>query len=169
MENRKNNCCMIDIYRCLFTIGVCLMHFESAYFNSERRVFEGCYLAVEFFFVLSGYLLCKAVKSGKYENANTYTGARIRELIPYNILMIACFFSWNVWQIVITENGFIRILLDIVNKGLYAFYELIFLQMFLPSEMLNGPIWYVSVLITAGYAYYYYLDKRERCGGYFSL
>lgn len=39
--------------------------------------------------------------------------------------------------------------------------ELFFLQMFLPSEMYNFPIWYISVLLVVGYWLYWYIDKHK--------
>lgn len=48
---------------------------------------------------------------------------------------------------------------NILNEAGSLFYEAVFLQMFLPSRMLNFPVWYVSVLIVIGSIYYYYLEK----------
>lgn len=48
-EEKNNSNYRIDIYRFLFTLGICLMHFETTFFNSGHRIFEGYYLGVEFF------------------------------------------------------------------------------------------------------------------------
>lgn len=161
----ENSSCMIDIYRLLFTIGICLMHFETAYFYSENRIFEGCYLGVEFFFVLSGYLLAKTFESKKYKNAEIYTLTRIKELMPYHICIIICFYIWYIWQMVLSTNGGEGIFLEVIRKGISFFYEVIFLHMFLPSGMVNGPTWYLSVLLVIGYAYYFYLGKEKKSFG----
>lgn len=169
MEKKDyNNCYMIDIYRFIFTLAVCLMHFESAFFHSENRIFEGSYLAVEFFFILSGYLLAKEFESKKYENAEVYTLKRLKELIPYNLFMLFCFYIWYVWQMILDGEKSYGMCLEVIKKGMYLFYEAIFLQMFFPSEMLNHPIWYISVLIIVGYAYYCYLNKYKKLGGIFN-
>ena len=66
MKTQKDYCNIIDLCKFLLTITVVLMHFESSFFNSPAKVFECGYLAVDFFFVLSGFLLYRSFKSGKY-------------------------------------------------------------------------------------------------------
>lgn len=95
-----SNYLIVDIYRLCFTILVCFMHFESTYFSAEHRFFEGGYLAVDFFFVLSGYLLFKTFESKKYESAENYLFARVKSFLPYNLFMLSCFFAWDVLHLI---------------------------------------------------------------------
>ena len=80
-NGEKNYSYAIDIYKFLFTVGVCLMHYEGIYFLSENRMFEGFYLAVDFFFVLSGFFLYRSIKSSKYESAWQYTKKKAKEFM----------------------------------------------------------------------------------------
>lgn len=65
MANSNSGFCgSIEVYRYLFTTIVCLMHFW-AFFWGKGSICGGGYIAVDFFFVLSGFFLCNsALKSG---------------------------------------------------------------------------------------------------------
>lgn len=159
MAGEKHYCWSIDFCRLLFTMGVCLMHFESAYFDSEHRIFEGCYLAVEFFFILSGYLLQRSIESGKYNQAWDYVKARVMEFFPYSCFMLLCYWIWYVRQDVLSGLTYIETAWNGIGMFFHAVYEILFFQMFLPSGMWNGPIWYISVLIVIGGIYFWALGK----------
>ena len=85
----------IDVYRFVFTIIIMLMHFESTFFFSEKRFFEGGYLGVEFFFILSGFLLYRAYKSDKYSSAFTYVKSRALQFFPIHIASILLIWGFN--------------------------------------------------------------------------
>ncbi len=56
----------LDFYRFLFSCVICIMHF-TAYmdFGDAHAPFCGGYLAVEFFFIVSGYMLMRHVEREK--------------------------------------------------------------------------------------------------------
>lgn len=162
--NNKTYSWQIDIYRILLIVGVCLMHFEGQYFDSDHRIFEGMYLAVDFFFILSGYLLYRTYQSKKYENAWSFTKPKIIRFFPYSFIMLICFWTAKIAQDILAGIGTHDLLLNIVHTVLGGTYELLFLHMFLPAYAFNGPTWYISVLLVVGYVYYYLLCKM-RGGG----
>ena len=168
MQQMRNY--MIDIYRVLFTIMICLMHFETELFPSEKSIFEGGYLGVEYFFVLSGYLLCKAYESKKYENALDYTIAKVKRLMPYNTIMVFWGLVYGSY-ICLTELGMgMRELIKWgIQSTLYAVDEIFFLQMFFPSGWINFPTWYISVLIVVGFGYYLFLEKSSNDYGIYKM
>lgn len=164
----NRHCHMIDVCKLLLTIEVALMHFETAFFNKPKRIFEGGYLAVDFFFVLSGFLLYRSYESGKYRNALAFTASRLKVFTPYAAIIFVSDFilrcCQQMEQLKTSVNGTFDF---IAQRILYSFNELLFLQMFLPSQRINFPMWYMSVLIIVGLGYYMYLETRAcvRSGG----
>lgn len=94
-KEQKNYSYMVDIYKFLLTIGVCLMHYEGLYFGADNMVFEGFYLAVDFFFVLSGFLLYRSLQSKKYAGARDFTLKKVKEFMGYNVIMVFAFILYN--------------------------------------------------------------------------
>ena len=82
----------IDLYKFVMTMICAFMHFEGWFFETERRVFEGGYLAVDFFFVLDGYLLYYSFKSQKYLNPIDFTWKRFKRFFPYasSVVFVFC-------------------------------------------------------------------------------
>lgn len=63
---KKNN---IELWRIIFTLGVAIMHF--GYYN-------GFYLAVDFFFILTGFLLNKSISAEREKTVGAYLWKRIK-------------------------------------------------------------------------------------------
>lgn len=151
----------IDIYKFLLTVGVCLMHYEGIYFSSDNRRFDGFYLAVDFFFVLSGFFLYKSVTTPKYDSAYQYTKKRAIEFMGYNVIMLMLFILKDIYACVMAGGSITEIIVLTFKLCMNGVYELLFLQMFLPSTMYNFPIWYISILLVVGYCMYLWLKSRK--------
>ena len=48
----------IDLFRFIFSVMIIIFHFGNTY---NYRIFQNGYIAVEFFFVVSGYLMARHV------------------------------------------------------------------------------------------------------------
>ncbi|MBO4729345.1 MAG: hypothetical protein J5631_13045, partial [Spirochaetaceae bacterium] len=61
----------LDIYRFIFTIFVVILHFETLYPSLPKiqHLSKSLYRSVDFFFMLSGFLLYKSFKNQHYSNA----------------------------------------------------------------------------------------------------
>lgn len=131
---KKNN---IEIWRFLFTICVALLHF--GYFN-------GFYIAVDFFFVLSAFLLCKSILGGVEEhhhNVLFYVKKRIARLYPHYLYSLLIMLIWQIHSHYISG-----IYLNKKSFLVDTFLEMIFLQLLYPfSNLLNGVTWYISALV----------------------
>lgn len=137
-DNDKNYCHMIDIYRFFFIACIALMHFETRYFPLDKCLFKGAYLGVEFFFVLSGYLFYKSFNSSKKVSVAEYVLAKMKQFMPYNIIMLVLFLVHNIR--ISSESNPLELILR-------AIPEAFFLQLFFDTSAYNVPTWYISVLI----------------------
>lgn len=123
----------------------------------------GGYLGVEFFCVLSGYLLCEGIKKQKYSNVFSYLDKRIKQLLPYNLIMIFCWLVWNIYVYVIDMEPLGSELISFIEqKVLYAVVDAFFLQMFFPSQILNHAVWYISVLLIVSFFLYLLLSTCQK-------
>lgn len=128
---KKNN--NIELWRFIFTIGVALLHF--GYIN-------GFYIAVDFFFILSGFLICKSVFNGQQEEAGFYIKSRITRLYPHYLFSFIVMLIWNINSRLASEG--------VIAKTFFvdSLLEANFLQILYPfSSAVNGITWYISALI----------------------
>lgn len=153
----------IEAYRFIFCLTVCLFHFSP---YSGRAVadypFKGGYLAVEFFFIVSGYLLIKhfADKSKPEDRVQPalaawqYIKSKYLRLFPHHTLSflmlgIAGILFWNTpWQKV-----FINGIWEFFMLGEFGFAVI---------GMVNTAAWYVSALLMSSLVLYYLLLKDEQ-------
>lgn len=140
----------IEFLRFLFMVIICLWHF--------RGVVPACghgYLAVEFYFILSGYLLYKSYKGGRYTDALDYTLKKIKRFyVPVLLALVpALIVRWRSW---ITSN-----IISDCNRLLTEVLMLRRSPMFEDSGA-NGPVWYVTILLLAGFVLFHLLKKEAR-------
>lgn len=120
----------IDFFRFIFMLQICLWHMNRC-FN-----LMGCgYVAVEFFFILSGLFIYKSCVNKKNNSVLDYTLNKIKRYYPPLFIMIipTLLLTWD-------DNAFQRILNDILfisNTGVYG-------------KGANDTLWYLSVLVIGG-------------------
>lgn len=147
--------CGIEFWRFIFTCIVCLLHFETAYFGGSNKYFACGYLGVEFFFILSGFMLMKHARNHD-ESAVKYLFGRIKRFIPslwisYGILIIN--------YAVCNKAG--------VGKTINEIYKHIWEYLFLNCmgiswEIWNGATWYISALLITSYFIYWLVKTNEK-------
>lgn len=145
----NNKIYSIELLRFLFMTIICLWHF--------RDVVPVCghgYLAVEFYFILSGYLLYHSFVGGKYTDALDYTFKKIKRFyLPY-ILMLPiciCLFYRRWWNIGI---------IDVINYFLVDGLMMQQSPLTFNNIPLNHPTWYITTLLFSGYLLYFLLQKK---------
>lgn len=159
MEKRNG---FVDFLKFLFAI-IILLHHSVELFRGNNTYFLSGYIAVEFYFVVSGYLLAK--KSGRSltsdncsksiydENIKVFT-RKIKSFFPY--ILVAALFS-----IVITSVGrfdAVKILTDIRDIPI----ELFGLQMLgFSGNIATGVTWYISVLLFASFLLFPLFCKKR--------
>lgn len=88
----------VDGLRALAIIAVIFYHFQIFYFNN--KIFQGGYLGVDIFFIISGYLITLLIlkeqkETKKFSIINFYK-RRVRRIIPALLVMIlfTCIIGW---------------------------------------------------------------------------
>ena len=140
---------VLDFYRIVFTLIICLHHFQGAL--NMNFIAKG-YIGVEFFFILSGFFLYKSFKKHKDESAVGYTVKKLKRLYPEYIVAFVLFFA----IMAIQNKG------DIISYIFNAISEITLTQNIgVFKGGINYPLWYLSVLIFAGYIIFGILKKNE--------
>ena len=150
----------LDFYRFLFSCVICIMHF-TAYmdFGDAHAPFCGGYLAVEFFFIVSGYMLMRHVEREKKKAGSVsagrctarYAWERFERLFPHYALSL------------------ILVALVYIYVGQYSTKEVltsVFWEFFMVQSaglpfVVNNQFWYVSAMLLASVFIYFLLKKNE--------
>ena len=151
----------IYIYRIIFTYMIVLLHYsvllEYAY---ERGAQSGWYIAVEFFFMTTGYLMYDNIEKykEKFGSAWKYTLSRHHKLGGFKYLFaFAVTFAVKAYVERITGGEILRRLLDSVP-------EMLLLQsagLNRGWDFINPTLWYLSVIIIAGYVICWFLFNHK--------
>lgn len=150
----------IELWRFIFTAMVCFLHFNDAYFKG-KSYFGGGYTSVEFFFILSGFLLMYSFekRNDRLCGENTslkYISHRIKSFYPHYIFSFIILFSYTM---AVTGEP----LIGIPQKLLQSFWEISMLHMSgIKCSIYNFPTWYISALIIVSYIIYYLLMNNEK-------
>ena len=153
----------IDILRLIFCLCVVILHFETFYPILPVKV-KGFGRAVDFFFILSGFLLMYSFKAKRYKSGFEYFLAKTKRLFPLNFLMLFLFSAFTVFGSLFAHFSLVELV-----KAVYSFFinffatlpDLFFVQLFIPvvenfipSRIENIPIWYVSAMLVASFIWY---------------
>lgn len=146
----------IDLLKFIFAYLVVFAHMDISY--------PGASVAVDFFFVFSGFFLAKKFYSKSAENPKEYnqfryTADHIKRLYPqyvFSLLVMLCY---------LCGRDLVRIVLGSENAGnigqtVFRIFEVI-PDMFMVQDMgyfigggLNPAAWYVSAMVIIGYFIY---------------
>lgn len=135
----RNN--SIEFFRFLFMIVICMWHFNMF------EVFSHGYLAVEFFFILSGFFIYKSYITHPERGTLDFLLLRFKRFFPEFLLLLLITFSVKSFKYLSVTNSFGENFTWIIN----LFDDVLFL--FSTGPFTNGvinPTWYMSVLIWGG-------------------
>jgi len=144
--NKKVNV-VVELYRIFFTVVIVLHHFRM---YSEELPFGGGYMATDFFFVLSGFLLYHTYQRNQSGKAisyfiRRYLGLMIPVAICNSLFLVLSFYisgyrlSQN-WINYIKECMLVEI--GLVNS----------------ADRFNAPMWYLGVMLTVSIVIWILLD-----------
>ncbi|MBR1391654.1 MAG: acyltransferase [Lachnospiraceae bacterium] len=145
----------IEFWRFVFSMEVVYYHTSNSTALPASHFVHGGW-CVEFFFILSGFLMAYTWKNVEYNqiliNAWNKTIKRIKSLAPmvYFCLVLIFFYRFYIYRYNMGWSN--ERLLD---YGKSAILELFFLNGFHDiSNHANGPSWYISTLIICGFFIY---------------
>lgn len=147
----------IEWYRYFFSFFICTLHFKE-YFGNPYP-FGGSYLAVEFFLILSGFLLMRTIDRTlpDVENVEQSTWKfaleRFWRLWPQYIIS---------WLILAAYCVFFRHSVTIKNLVIDYPADAFMLQMLGIGPRLNSAMWYVSALFLVSITIFYLACKNRR-------
>jgi peptidoglycan/LPS O-acetylase OafA/YrhL len=139
MSKLNSRSSLLDVSRLVAAIGVVLFHISSG----TNSLLNLGYLSVDYFFVLSGFVLAhKVVKVESFAELLTFTKYRAKRFIPNTVLSLALIL------ILITGTWLFGTKDPVVWQNVNALSlisYLTFLSIFVPSAIaLNYPIWTLS-------------------------
>lgn len=155
---KKKRTGTIDLLKFIFAIIVVLYHSAPFFLDPADKIFKGGFIAVEFYFIVSGYLL--AAKASKFTQGNFLDAnlqmlwSKVKHVFPYiflagmtsNVLYIYDRFS---------VNGFLENLL-------MTSVDTLGLQMFgFKGYIASGVSWYLSALFIVSFLVYPLLCKNR--------
>lgn len=149
----------IDFMR-IFMAFVIMMHHSNKMRppDPERSPFIGGYLAVEFFFMLSGYFAVeRTIKSNNlsYRNALLWTLKKYTKFFPYVFLAVMIGYGVNAYIAQMT-------LYDTLKAFTYSIFEILLLPMSgMYETLIVGQLWYLSALLIVLPLFYAALVKNE--------
>ena len=146
----------IELLRFTFAVLICLYHWNKGHF-------QGAYVGVQFFFVLSGFLLAKNYFDNRnilkrqdiYKNCLNFLKTRIIRYYPHFIFSLIVLSVIKVAILkLMTFNEFLKSL----------FWEATFLQnigITASGNLINPPTWFLCAVVICGYVIFYLLQKYK--------
>lgn len=133
----------VDFFRFFFMLQICLWHLESC----VGMMTHG-YIAVEFFFILSGYLIYKSSIKDNAKGVFDYTWEKIKRFYPEVLIVTLPAFvvSWA-----------------ILNKSILPLFNSIFFlqDIGIYGGGVNPSLWYLNVLLLGGGIIYAILNNNR--------
>ena len=142
-ETEKHNG-IISFWKFCFCLLIIIFHGREFALQTDNPLFPGGSIGVEFFFLVSGFLLAKKAlnidKDGDLgKETINYVGKKYKSFLPYTIC------AGIIALIVLTIYGKMS-----VNKVLLSFFDIFLLRMTgVKTYVVNRPIWYISSMLIA--------------------
>lgn len=142
----KNN--TISLWRIFFAYVIMIYHFLNSY-----SIGSSLYIATDFFFLVSGFLLAMEADTVRFRTAADMLRYKIKKYYPHYLFSLLI--SLSVFKIL--QKG------PQVTAGQFL-AELTFIQMIglNLTQMVNVPTWYISVILISGYVIYFMLINYRR-------
>lgn len=151
--------CSLDIAKFAFTMMVAVFHFWDNY-NQPAR---GGFIAVEFFFIVSGFFLMKQhAEQIRRVTPMRFTWLRVKKYYPHYI------FSFLMLFLVSNVNNVIfhgRNILDLMSRLINQLPEIFIMHGTIISDeqtiLYNSATWYLSTLLIMEYILWAVLNEHE--------
>lgn len=152
---KKEHNYSIQFLRFLFTMLICYGHLLTVTslagfqeYSKYTHYINGCWIAVPFFFIMSGFFLSHSIK----KNVEIFVQDRIIRLWPvmaFSIFLFAIFKYFDIFGVGLNSKDFAT-LLFLQGTGISQ------------TANINGVVWYVCVLFWTSLIYLIYLKIVKR-------
>ncbi len=123
-------------------------------FTGGSYPFQGGYIFVEFFFMVSGYYLIKGLEEGKVKNITEYMKKRCMQFFPYTTIVIVITYIWIAYMTV-SWKGRVKLLMRLP-------LEISLLSNMHFTYTAVGWLWYIAaMLFVTPFICYLYLRHKE--------
>lgn len=146
----------IEFYRFLFSLTVCVFHFRTYAPHTQTPhilPFDSGYLSVEFFFLLSGFLLARSAEKKnslsilqKADASICYLRNRYKRLYPHYLFTVFCMAVIRILGIQNLSVG------NWLKKGIS---EILMLQCIGTGKVLSFVLWFSSATVLASFFIYF--------------
>lgn len=144
----KNKTVSIEALRFVFMVVIAVWHF------SRINPFTHGYIAVDFYFLLSGYLLYGSYVRHKYD-ALKYTVEKLKRFYPEYIFVFVIAFLMKL-NLLLRDSDAVTLFLNAISEGLLINSVGVF------GGGVNPASWYVSVLMVGGGILYAVLHWNKK-------
>ncbi|GLB28450.1 hypothetical protein LAD12857_03730 [Lacrimispora amygdalina] len=135
----------IDFWKIVFCYIIVCLH-SNNFSNPDKSWFRGGAICVEFFFIITGFLMNQSVHMSKKTSTLVFVYKKFSKILPYVFLTSLTIF---IEKIYINRWGFKYS----ISQGYKLFFsELTFTRLFGFSKDLwniNGAAWYLSAMLLA--------------------
>lgn len=140
---------LIDLMRFLFALIIVIFHGGQFYGAENAKLFALGYIGVEFFFIVSGFLMAKRIHRSGDSSTNIaettirFVWKKYLDILP--IFIVALITSFTVHHVVIRADAS-----RIINDIFMILPELFCLQMLgFPGYWASGVSWYLSAMFVS--------------------
>lgn len=144
MEKQKQHNGVISFWKFAFAIMICILHGNVFRLNGEHLIFNGGSIGVEFFFIVSGYLLGHSIHKRKEEDnlaKDTWKFIlnKFKKLFPYVLIAFVLIAGLDI----LTKE---RSIFSLVT----SIWDLFLLRMSgIATNRINAVAWYISAMLIA--------------------
>lgn len=154
----------LDFLKFIFTIAIILYHSHNLLCpDGNPDILSKGYLAVEFFFMVSGYLMMGGImrndKNGIEQSDFQFIGKKLKAFLPP--IVFAFLVNFFVWAVGCKQYSFKNLLIEF----LYTPPEWLMLRhtgVRFPSHNYNGPAWYIAAMLFGMFILYPIAKKYKQ-------
>ncbi len=156
MKKEKHNG-LVSLWKFIFCVVIAIYHGQLLYGNEPVPLFRGGYIAVELFFLISGYFFAKSALKEKYNGESigkdtiSFVWKRMKKLIPY---IIVIYIIWLIFLIFYSKPPLT--ISQIVNS---IWNPLLVRTFGFRAPFMVTAVWYLTVLFTCMLILYPILKK----------
>lgn len=159
----------LDFLKFVFTIVIIVYHSHNLISpDANLELLSRGYLGVEFFFMVSGYLMMSGVmrdsQKGVERSTWSFVGKKIEAFLPATLF--AFLVNFFVWAVGCKQYSFKNLLIEF----LFTPPEIMYIRhtgVAFPTHNYNGPAWYISAMLVGMFILYPFAKKfKERFSSY---